>query len=104
MPMTPADYTAIERALTDKVMAELRAAHWSPTYQTFQAKAREVILAAIRRALPAEGDNTTSEEDDLADIASDLWCALSDGNGEHSEALDKTIILDHLRRARRTTQ
>jgi hypothetical protein len=36
--------------------------------------------------------------DQLEDIASDLWRALCEGDGEHSEALDKAIILGHLRR------
>lgn len=34
----------------------------------------------------------------LGDIASDLWRDLCDGDGEHSEALDKALILKHLRR------
>lgn len=41
----------------------------------------------------------------LEDIAADLWRDLCEGNGEHSESLDKAIIVKHLRRvgSRRST-
>ena len=50
--MTEADYTAIELALTDEVLMDI-ATDWCPL-----PVARRDILAAIRRALPAEGERT----------------------------------------------
>jgi hypothetical protein len=37
----------------------------------------------------------------LGDIASSLLMEMSDGDGQHSEELDRALILKHLRRARR---
>ncbi len=46
---------------------------------------------------------TPQPHDDLDDIASDLWNDLCEGNGEHSERLDRALILKHLRRAAAVT-
>lgn len=39
------------------------------------------------------------QSDSLRDIAADLFNDLCEGDGKHSERLDKALILKHLRRA-----
>jgi hypothetical protein len=41
----------------------------------------------------------SSREEQLEDIASDLFSELCEGDGEHSERLDRALILKHLKRA-----
>ena len=57
-------------------------------------------LSALLASLPALGGEPAEPEDEsLEDIARDLFADLCEGDGEHSEALDRALILKHLRRA-----
>lgn len=70
----------------------------------WEAASIEQITAALYAAYELARAQQEQTNEDLDDIAESLFHELCEGDGEHSEALDRALIKKHLLRATRAQQ
>jgi hypothetical protein len=90
-----------ELATVREVLEEVRQAILVPLMTSEAKRLRTAVYAALTAPPPRR---TPEGDDALDDAARNLFAALCEGDGKHSEALDRRIIASHLDAyARRTT-